>query len=595
LITVIAIAFLILIGRLFYLQAIEHADYVRDAEKNQFQRLRIPAPRGLITDRHGEILVDNVPRFDVVLPWKNETRAREEIQDICVFLSLDSTVVLEQFAAWQRKNAGVPFPVVRDADKLIISAVRENVDLYPQLRVETRARRRYRRGHMASHLLGYVGEVSGEDLASENLQGYQAGDMIGKTGLEYHCENHLRGEDGFQVVQVNAWGTVVGSVNGPSPPPTEGKTTKLTIDARIQAHLEDRLGSEGRAAAVIMDVHSGAILAAASFPDFDPNVFAVGISQEEWDRLNNSKLKPLFTRYYQAAYPPGSTLKIVSANVALDKQIVRPQDVTVYCTAAHKFGNRIFRCWKPEGHGWMNFHNGIVQSCDVYFYKIAETMDVDELAAGARDFGFGTKTGFELRGETNGLVPDRAYYNRRFGRGKWTQGYMLNNIIGQGEFLVNILQICRLSAAIANGGFLVTPHAIESIEGEPAVSHPKEPVGNLSKQSLRLLRRAMRGVVEGKNGTANWTRIRGLRTAGKTGTAQNPHGNDHAWYMAYAPADDPQIAITVLIENIGHGGEFASPVARDMYKFIFADILPQEVIPAGESVMDGTGDGDAAR
>jgi penicillin-binding protein 2 len=594
LIAVIAVIFLILIGRLFYLQAIDHADYVKDAEKNQFQRLRIPAPRGLITDLHGEILVDNVPRFDVVLPWTNESRAKQEIQDICVFLSLDSTVALEQFDAWRKKNAGVPFPVVRDADKLIISAVRENVDLYPRLRVETKARRRYRRGHLASHLLGYVGEVSGEDLSSENLREYQAGDMIGKSGLEYHCENHLRGEHGYQVVQVNAWSTRVGNVGGPSPPPQEGRTVTLTIDARIQAALESRLGREGRAAAVIMDVHSGAIRAAASMPDFDPNVFAVGISQEEWERLNNSKLKPLFSRYYQAAYPPGSTLKIISASVALEKEIVRPQDVLVYCTGAHKFGNRIFRCWKHEGHGWMNFHNGIVQSCDVYFYKIAETMDVDELAEGARAFGLQSRSGFELRGEAQGLVPDRDYYNRRFGKRKWTQGYVLNNIIGQGEFLTNLLQICRLAAAVANGGYLVTPHVIETIDGEAAGEHSKEPVPNLSKQTLTLLQRAMRGVVEEKDGTAYWTRIRGLRAAGKTGTAQNPHGEDHAWFMGYAPADDPQIAITVLIENAGHGGEFASPVARDMYKIYFADILPEEVT-RGEAASGGSGDGDAVR
>jgi len=595
LIVVIAAAFLVLIIRLFYLQAIEHAEYVRDAEKNQFQRLRIPAPRGLITDRHGEVLVDNVPRFDVVLPWQNESLAEEEIRDVSAFLSLDSTEVLDQFAAWRKKNAGVSFPVVRDADKVMISVVRENVDLFPRLRVETKARRRYRRGHMASHLLGYVGEVSGEDLSSDNLSGYQAGDMIGKSGLEYHCENSLRGEDGYQVVQVNAWGTVVGNVNGPLPPPREGKTVTLTIDAHMQDQLERRLAREGKAAAVIMDVHDGAIVAAASMPDFDPNVFAVGISQEEWEHLNNSERKPLFSRYYQAAYPPGSTLKIVSGFVALENDIVRPDEVLVYCTGGIRFGNRIFRCWKPEGHGWMNFHSGIVQSCDVYFYKIAETLDVNELAEGARAFGFESKTGFELRGEAKGLVPDRDYYNQRFGKGKWTQGHMLNNVIGQGEYLVSVMQICRLAAAVANGGFLVTPHAIESIDGEPPLEHPTRHVRNLSKRTLALLSRAMKGVVEEKSGTAYWTRIQGLQSAGKTGTAQNPHGEDHAWYMGYAPADDPQIAIAVLIENAGHGGEFASPVARDMYKIYFADILPEEITRGAGTPSVASGGEDEGR
>ncbi|MFH1755169.1 MAG: penicillin-binding transpeptidase domain-containing protein, partial [Candidatus Latescibacterota bacterium] len=394
LIAFIALSFIILVGRLFYLQAIEHADYVRDSEKNQFQRLRIPAPRGLITDRHGEILVDNVPRFDVVLPWKSKTKDLEIIQEFCLFLSLDTTVVFDQYEVWQRKNEGIPFPIIRDADKLIISVVRENVDLFPQLRVETKARRRYRSGPLAAHVLGYVGEVSGEDLASENLRGYQAGDMIGKSGLEYNCEKHLRGEDGYQVVQVNAWGTVVGGVNGPAPAPVEGRTLKLTIDARLQDELEKRMLPHSRGAAVVMDVHNGAILAAVSVPAFDPNVFAVGVSQEEWERLNNSKLKPLFSRYYQASYPPGSTLKIISACVALENDIVNPAVALVYCTGGHKFGNRIFRCWKPEGHGWMNLHTGVVQSCDTYFYKVAETLDIDELAGAARDFGLESRTGF---------------------------------------------------------------------------------------------------------------------------------------------------------------------------------------------------------
>jgi penicillin-binding protein 2 len=574
--------FILLLGKLFALQAIEHADYLEDAKKNQFLRLRIPPPRGLILDRRGEVLVDNVPRFDVVLPWKKSSEARPLIRKLCQFLSMDSTVVLTRFESWADKNAGLPFPIVKDANKLIISRVRENLDLYPQLRVETRARRRYRRGEFAAHLLGYVGEVTDEDLASDNPQRYLPGDMIGKTGLELQAESYLRGIDGIRIVQVNALGTIVDETQTPSVAPVPGRKVKLTIDAVTQAFLERRLAIAGRGAAVLMDVHDGSILAAASVPHFDPNSFVQGINQEEWERLYNEVEKPLFNRYLQAAYPPGSTFKVISTCVILENELVNPKTPLVYCTGVHTFGNRTFRCWKETGHGWMDLYNGFVESCDIYFFKVAEELDVDELAAMARAFGLGARTGFELAGEAKGLVPDRDYYNQRFGKGKWTQGHVLNNVIGQGELLVNLLQMVRVAAAIGNGGYLVSPHVIQSIEGEPTVVHLKRRITALSDRTREYMERAMRGVVEDENGTAYWTRIDGLPSAGKTGTSQNPHGEDHAWYIGYAPADEPRVAIAVLIENAGHGSEFAAPIARDVYLQLFRDELAGRLAGRGK-------------
>ncbi len=564
-----AFFFIVLLGKLFSLQAIEHDVYVEDAKKNQFLKLRIPASRGLIVDRNGVVMVDNVPRFDVVLPWRKKSNAMETIASLCKFLSLDSTSVFLRFEAWAKKNAGVPFPLVVDADKLMISVVRENVDLFPQLRVETRARRRYRKVPCAAHLLGYVAEVSDEELAQGETNKYQPGDMIGKTGLELVCEKYLRGEDGFKIVQVNAWGTILGDVSTPAFVPVAGSTVKLTIDAEIQAYVEERLTQEGIGAAVFMDVSDGSILAAASIPQYDPNSFAMGINKEEWDRLYDEESKPLFNRYLQATYPPGSTLKIISACVVLENEVVDPNMLLEYCTGAHQFGNRIYRCWKEEGHGWMDLHNAVVQSCDSYFFEVGEELDVDEITDFARRFGLGDRTGIELRGEAKGLVPDRNYYNKRFGKGKWTQGNVLNNIIGQGEFLTSLLQMCRIAAAVANGGFLVSPHVIESTDGEPYAIHQNRRVRNVSVKNLRFLQRSMRGVVEDPDGTAYWTRISGFPAAGKTGTAQNPHGEDHAWFIGYAPADEPEIAVAVVIENAGHGGDVAAPLVRDVYRKYF--------------------------
>ena len=585
LLIVASFAFVILLGKLFSLQAIEHADYAEDAKKNQFQRLRIPAPRGLFVDQGGEVLVDNVPRFDVVLPWKKKSESLVVIRELCGFLSLDSTVVMTRFDAWMDKNAGLPFPIVKDADKLIISLVRENVDVYPQLRVETRARRRYTRGALAAHLLGYVGEVSDADLPADRGRRYLPGDVIGKTGLELYGESYIRGIDGFRIVQVNAWGTIVDETKTPSVAPIAGREVKLTLVAELQAFLEKRLAQAGRGAAVLMDIHDGSVLAAASVPQFDPNSFVQGINQEEWDRLNNKAEKPLFNRYLQATYPPSSTLKLISAGVVLENEIVNPKTLLVYCTGAFQFGNRVFKCWKEGGHGWMDLSNAVIQSCDVYFYKIAEELDVDELAQMARSFGLGARTGYELGGEVGGLVPDRKFYNKRFGKGKWTQGHVLNNVIGQGEFLVTLLQMVRVAAAIGNGGYLVSPHIIQSVAGEPAAVHLKRRIMGLSNRTRKFLSRSMRGVVQNEDGTAYWTRIDGLPTSGKTGTSQNPHGEDHAWYIGYAPADKPRVAIAVLIENAGHGGEFAAPVARDVYREVFkeelTDDLTREAGPAG--------------
>lgn len=555
----------ILVVRLFSLQSIHHDEYARFAENNQLQRERIVAPRGYFTDNAGRILADNVLRFEIVLPWKIESEVAANVSKLAEYFPLDSSHVLDRFALWKKKNGHTPFPVVTDADKVMISFVRENADLFPSLRVKSRARRRYRQNEMTAHVLGYVGEVREADLQRGGENRYHPGDMVGKTSLELYCEKFLRGRDGQRVLEVNVSGTPLGEVADLSIPPVVGATVTLTLDSRMQAYLEGLVSGKGPGAAVVMNVHDGSIIAAVSVPRFNPNEFTSGISQERLDALLNEENKPLFNRIHQARYPPASTLKIVSAFAILTNRIVDPNEILVYCTGAHFFGNRIYRCWQAEGHGAMNLYNAFIHSCDTYFYKVAEIMDVDILASASEAFGLGEKTGIELPGEVPGLIPSRKYYDKKLGKGKWTQGYILNNIIGQGEYLTNLLHIVRMSAAVANGGYLVQPHIIHSVGNEPPVTYPKRNIPRLSGTTLRFLRSAMKGVVEREGGTAHWTRIDGFKSAGKTGTAQNPHGDPHAWYTAYAPADKPEIAIVVLIENAGHGSEVAAPIVRDFF------------------------------
>jgi penicillin-binding protein 2 len=589
LITIVVALLLVLLGRLLFLQHIKHGYYAEYAQENQLQRERIVAPRGLIVDRNGIALVDNVPSFDVVLPWRHGKSLRGIVRDLSVYIPLDSTAIYARFDTWEKKHGGAPFPIIQDANKIEISFVRENVDLFPQLRVETRARRRYRMGTYASHLLGYVGEVNDDFLAENKQKGYFPGDVAGKAGIEGLCEADLKGEDGQSVVAVNASGTVLGDLPLLSRPPVPGKTVQLTIDAKAQAWLEELISAWPAGAAVVMDVHDGSIIAAVSLPQFDPNAFARGIDKEEWDTLYAAEEKPLFNRFLNATYPPGSTLKVASTFAILLNHVVNPDRALVYCTGAHRFGNRVYRCWKPEGHGYMDLYHGFVQSCDSYFFEVGEVLDVDDLADAARQLGLGSPTGIEFANEAKGLVPDREYYNRRYGKRGWTQGLVLNDVIGQGEYLATVLQMCRLSAAVANGGYLVQPHVIQEIEGAAPATRAKTRIERMTPQIVGFIQSAMRGVVNDDHGTGRASRITGFSSAGKTGTAQNPHGKDHAWFISYAPAEDPQISVAIVVENAGHGGAVAAPITREFYLEYFHKAPPESLVtrqraPAAESI-----------
>jgi penicillin-binding protein 2 len=441
-------------------------------------------------------------------------------------------------------------------------------------------------------MLGYVGEVGESELAAAAPNRYYPGDMVGKIGLELQCEDWLRGEDGVRVLEVNAAGTVLGENKELSAPPRPGRDVFLTIDVELQRHLEGMLADFGAGAAVVMDVDDGAIIAAASIPSYDPNRFATGLSQASLTALLEAEGRPLFNRLSQARYPPASTFKVVSAFAILINELIDPGEVLVYCTGARRFGNRVFRCWQEGGHGGMNLLSAVVQSCDVYFYRVGEIMDADLLAAAARAFGFGERTGLDIPGEMLGNIPDRDYYDRKFGRGGWTQGHMLNNVIGQGEYLATVLQVARMCAAVANGGYLVRPHFVDHVDGEAPIAYSKKRVPGLDGATLSFLRRAMEGVVQNPDGTAYWTRLAWLRSAGKTGTAQNPHGEAHAWYTAYAPADAPKIAIAIIVEKSGHGGEFAAPIARDFFARFFESLQEETASEepgagAANSVADG--------
>jgi penicillin-binding protein 2 len=599
LLAVILLGFAVLVIRLFTMQVVEHDEYAQFARDNQLQRERIPGPRGFMRDRTGRIIVDNALHFEVVMQWRSRDDVVHAMRSLSPYIPIDTTRALARFEAWQKRYGRLPFPLFPDADKFVISFVRENWSQFPSLKVETRMRRRYPSHGVGAHVFGYVGEVTNEDVAAAADGAYQPGDFLGKAGLERQYEETLRGTPGQRAIEVTASGTSLGEVAELSIPPVPGKDLHLTIDYHMQSFLDSLLSARPNpSAAVVLDVETGGIIAASSHPCYDPNEFAMGVSPSLLNELLTDETKPMFNRISHARYPPASTFKMVVTYAILTNRLLDPGRILVYCDGTHRFGNRVFRCWEEAGHGGMNLTSAIVHSCDIYFYRAAEMLDVDVLAQAASDFGFDRKTGIDFPVEVAGNVPTRRYYDKRHGKGRWTQGLMINNAIGQGEYLATVLHVARMSAAIANGGWLVEPHFVDHAGDDRPGEWSRTRIEDLSGPTLAFLQRAMTLVVEQPGGTAHWLRIPWLRFAGKTGTAQNPHGDHHSWFTAYAPVDNPRIAMALIIENAGHGSEVAGPITRAFLAEYFRDQKPEgklsraprpRALPAGADSAVATG------
>ncbi len=363
-----------------------------------------------------------------------------------------------------------------------------------------------------------------------------------------------------------------------------GNDIYLTIDMNVQRAAESAFKFE-RGSVVVMDPRTGDILAAVSRPTYDPNMFVEGVSGDLWKSLFEDPGNPLFNRVVQAMYPPGSVFKLVTSYAALTTGKASQGSYQKPCFGGLQFGNRFFRCWKREGHGSLPFEGAIVQSCDVYFYQLGEKLDVDDFSTAGRLFGLGKRTGIDLPSEASGVLPDRSYLDRRYGERRWSRGLLLNYAIGQGEILATPLQLCELVAEYANGGARVQPHVVEKIvdtEGKVVytANHPAAPIPGIDRKALQFIRGAMGEVVSNEHGTGRGSSVYGVSVAGKTGTAQNPHGRDHAVFVAYAPAENPTICCAVVVENIGHGGTYAAPVARQIFYAHFFPITTGEPLGA---------------
>jgi penicillin-binding protein 2 len=463
-----------------------------------------------------------------------------------------------------------------------IAVFEESRHLFPGLRREGALARHYPGAEAFCHVVGYVGEASTQDI--ENNPSLRQGDLIGRSGLERVYEHVLRGSDGWEYVEVDARGTVVGPLLGKEPVlPEWGTDVRLSLDADLQKKAYELLSSQGPGAVVALDTRTGEVLALVSSPGFDPNLFSGRMTPSVWQRLHQDPGHPLLNRAIQSGYPPGSVFKLVVAGCGLDTGIIDLQRTFKPCTGALRHGRRVFHCWKEEGHGRLAVSSAIVQSCDVFFYQLALELGLDRLSSYARTMGFGSATGLELGPEARGLVPTREWYDEKLGPRGWTTGVLLNLGIGQGELLVTPLQVARFMAGLANGRTLPVPRLAPDV-GRRSGPDPAPELLAMDTVTLLALRESAKRVVEDPRGTAHASRLPGTAIAGKTGTAQNPSGEDHSWFACYAPAEDPEIAIAVIVENAGHGSTVAAPLASELVRHYVASRAPSA---QGSTPRDG--------
>ncbi len=568
----IGVGVLILASRLFVLQLLGVEEYALKSEKNRIRQEWIGAPRGLIVDSRGEVLAGTRPSYAVLAVPREIFRSPTALPLLSELLEVPEEEIAERLRSGPRH---APWVVRHDVGFPQVSRVAEREDELPGVSLEIARVRVYPHGSLAAHLLGHVGEISEAELDNLETRGYRAGSYIGRTGLERVYESVLRGRDGEEYHEVSAVGRRLGRFLGRNPvPPVPGRILHLYLDTELQAQAESLLAGS-RGAVCVLDVDTGGLRVHASSPTFDPNRFATGIGAEEWNRLNTDGERPLLDRTVQAVYAPGSTFKIVSFVATLQERILgyRDQPPTP-CFGGYQFGNRWFGCWEEGGHGSLALEQALVQSCDTYFYQVGEALTVNQLARHATAAGLGRRTGIDLPQELPGNVPTSEWLDARYGRRQWTQGTVLNLIIGQGEYLVTPMQMARTAAAVANGGVLPTPRLVRGVEEPDGSIRPlttgSEERWALPAGVLRRLRAAMAYVVGDEEGTGRGCRIEEYPAAGKTGTAENPHGPPHSWFIGYAPTDEPEVAFSVIVEGRGHGSDAAVPLARELLEILAA-------------------------
>jgi penicillin-binding protein 2 len=562
---VLGLTFVVILGAFFRAQVLDQDDYRRQSDKNRLRRLTLAAPRGLILDRNGRPIAENAPGFTVKVLAGSKDSLRATLNRMRAYAPVDDDLVAQvvrrfELAPYQ------PALVFAGTSLETVARLEERRFLMPGLVIRTEPRRIYAGGKAVAHLAGYVAEVSDGELERKRYPGARPGTLVGKDGLEAQYDSLVRGLEGEGFIEVDARGRMVrDETESPALRPVAGRDIRTTIDLDLQVFVDslwsvDRPGVRGGLVAMTPE---GEVLALYSAPAFDPNDFIGGIATRRWRDLNTDAAKPLLNRAVRGAFSPGSPFKLATAAIALKRGLVGfDSHMPVSCTGGLRFGNRVFHCWKRTGHGSLNLTEAIARSCNVYFYQLGLRIGLPALLEEATRLGFGAPTGIDVGGERSSVFPaSTSYYDQRYGPRGWSPAVTLNLVVGQGENDQTLVNMVRFYAALAGAGTLPTPHLIRGANA---------PTGGVSlgltPEQLAGLRAALAQVVE--RGTAAASGGRDLNVAGKTGTAQNPHGDDHGWFLAFAPADQPRIVVGSIMEFALHGSGVAPFVVRVIRRYL---------------------------
>ncbi len=556
----IIVGFVLIISfKLFSLQILENAEFNKKAKGNSVKKIIEPAPRGVFYDFNRNLLVSNKASFTIeIIPNDYDWHSNNLVEKV---IGVGPGYIRKILRKKRNYSKYFPVRIKKGVPLKIIAWVEENSSRLPGLTYAVEFQRDYSFGVMGSHMFGYTNEISASLL--RKMKGkYQQGDFIGVVGLERSYEKYLRGKKGVKYVVVDAKGKMVRNyLNGAKDIPAEkGNDLILTIDKSTQQTAEHLLKGR-RGAVVAINPKTGGIIAFVSSPGYDLSDFASVTPADVLDSLNNDPDKPLFNRASMSVHSPGSTFKMLVALALLQEGIITSRN-RVTCKGGLQFGNRFFEC--THVHGVVNVEQAIEKSCNTFFYTYVQKLGLSRLAKYARMFGFGRKTGIDIFEESKGIIPDKDYYNRVYGKHNWSKGVLLNLSIGQGEIGVTPLQLAQYAALLANWGKTVRPHfvfALKPSKDKLKILKYDTVKVNIDRKYLKLVRKGMYDVVNRK-GTATNIALPDLKIAGKTGTVQNPHGLDHAVFVAFAPYENPTIAVAVLVENVGYGATYAAPIAQ---------------------------------
>lgn len=582
----ISVIFSIIILRLWYLQIVNGSYFRYLSENNRFRTVYVPAPRGNIYASDGTLLATTRPGFNIEIIPEDVENLDYVLAELSRLSNISVETLRERMSKQRKRKRFQPKLLIEDADRSLVAKVMARRYHLQGISVTVTPIRQYLFGSLAAHTLGYIGEISKEQLSTPKYASYSVGDMIGKYGLEASYESFLRGIRGIQRLEVNAKGAKIAEYE--HEPDRMGNDLRLTIDFNLQKTAETALDGK-KGAIVAMNPQNGAILAIASAPSFDPNLFSSGLTSKAWKAITDPSQNRMLNRATQGLYPPASVFKLFMAFAGLSEGIIYPSSTT-YCSGAYKFANRIYKCHKHTGHGKVDLYSALVQSCDVFFYELGLELGIDLISRYAKMFGFGQKLDLSFAESKKGIVPSPEWKRSFFKNEKdkvWFQGETLSVAIGQGAFLVTPLQVAVAVSALVNGGKIMLPQIVKEIRngnGDILMSFIPRMIGKvqIKKGIIEEIKKAMVGVVYDEKGTGKLAKpdYEGIRIGGKTGTAQvvsleNMKKKDaplsHAWFAGVAPINDPKISVVVLIENGGSGGAGAAPIAKKIFDAYFSE------------------------